>query len=68
MFIGETLKITGEVVRTYEEGGRGLVDLALRGVEWNGLELMKVRAVVQLPHKGRPNEVVEDVLSASGAS
>jgi acyl dehydratase len=68
MFIGETMKITGEVVRTYEEGGRGLVDLALRGVEWNGLELMKVRAVVQLPHRGRPNEVVEDVLSASGAS
>jgi len=66
MYVGDTMKITGQVVRTYEEDGRGLAELALTGVEQNGLELMKVRSVVQLPHAGRPDEVVQDVLSGDG--
>jgi acyl dehydratase len=66
MYIGDTMRITGQVVRTYEEDGRGLAELALTGVQQDGLELMKVRAIVQLPHTGRPGEVAEDVLSADG--
>ena len=67
MLIGEILRLTGEVVRTYEEDGRGVAELALRGVERNGIELLRGRAIVQLPHRGNPDEVVRQVLSGAGA-
>lgn len=67
MFMGDTLKITGKVARTFETEGRGLAEILLHGVEQNGLELINARVVVQLPHKGRPDEVVQEVLSAGGA-
>lgn len=63
MFVGDTMWITGKVARTYEENGRGLVELRLRGAELDDIELANARILVQLPHRGRPNEVVEDVMS-----
>lgn len=67
MFVGDTMWITGKVARKYEEGGRGLVELRLRGAELNDIELASARIVVQLPHHSRPNEVVDEVMSASDA-
>lgn len=65
MFVGDTMWITGKVGRTYEEDGRGLVELRLRGAEINDIELGNARVLVQLPHRGRPNEVADDVLGKS---
>lgn len=63
MFSGDTLRLTGTVTRAFEEDGRGFAELAIRGVEQNGVDVVNVRAIVQLPHRGSPNEVVEEILS-----
>jgi acyl dehydratase len=63
MYLGETLYITGAVTRKYEENGRGLIEIQLSGSQQDGINVAAQRAVVQLPHKGRPDEVVKDVFS-----
>ncbi|MEU9734774.1 MaoC family dehydratase N-terminal domain-containing protein [Streptomyces sp. NPDC048002] len=67
MFVGDLLRISGKVVRAYEEHGRGLVELALTGTVRDDIEVTAVRAIVQLPHRGFPDEVVHQVLSDVGA-
>ena len=59
MFSGEILRFTGKVVRTYEEDGAGLAELAITGVEREGVELIKAKVIVQLPHRSNPTEVVD---------
>lgn len=59
MFMGDTLRITGQVTRMYEEDGIGLAELEIRAVEQPGIVLMTARAVVRLPHRGHPNEVAQ---------
>lgn len=63
MYLGDTLRIIGKVVKTYEQDGRGLVEVMLQGVNQDGIQMAQARSVIQLPHRGRPDEVVRDVFS-----
>lgn len=62
LYLGETAYITGHVVRTYEEDGRGLVEIDLIAKQQDGLPVGSQKAIVQLPHRDRPDEVVRNVL------
>jgi acyl dehydratase len=61
MYLGETAHFQGKVARKFEEDGRGLVEIAMQVAQQDGIPVGTQRAVVQLPHRGRPNEVVEAV-------
>jgi acyl dehydratase len=64
MFVGETAYFQGKVTRKYEEDGRGLVEIMIQASQQDGIPIGTQRAVVQLPHRGRPNEVVHEVFGA----
>ena len=53
-YIGDTQTITGEVTGKREEGGRNLVDVAVRFPNQRGDETVKATAVIALPSKGKP--------------
>lgn len=63
MYVGDTLRINGKVIRKYEEAGRGLIEIMMRGVQQDGVLVGQSRAIVQLPHKGHAEEVVQEMLS-----
>lgn len=64
MFVGETAYIQGSVSKVHEEDGRGLVELSLQAQQQDGIPVGRHRAIIQLPHRDRPNEVVEDVMKS----
>lgn len=53
-YIGDTQFITGEVTGKRQEGGRSLVDVAVRFVNQRGDETVKATAVIALPSGGKP--------------
>ena len=53
-FMGDTQTITGEVTGVREEGGQGLVDVAVRFTNQRGEETLRATAVLALPTAGRP--------------
>jgi hypothetical protein len=63
MYLGETARITGGVTRTFEEHGRGLVEVMLTAVQNDGIQVASNKSIIQLPHRGHANEVVEEVMS-----
>jgi acyl dehydratase len=62
MFLGETAHFAGKVSRKFEEDGRGLVEIAIQASQQDGIPVGTQRAIVQLPHRGRPDEVVQQVM------
>ncbi len=63
MYLGETATVTGVVSKVWEEDGRGLVEIQLKVAQQDGIDVGSQRAVVQLPHRGRPDEVIDAVKS-----
>jgi acyl dehydratase len=49
--VGDTLFIDGEVVRTFEENGAGLVEIAQRAANQDGELSVRATAVVRLPRR-----------------
>lgn len=63
MYLGDILRITGKVSRKYEEDDRGLVAITMDGTNQDGIHVAHTRAVIHLPHRGRPDEVIRDVFA-----
>jgi hypothetical protein len=53
-YIGDVQFITGEVTGKRQEGGRNLVDVAVRSTNQRGDETVQATAVIALPAEGRP--------------
>jgi acyl dehydratase len=53
-YVGDTQTITGEVTAKREEGGRKLVDVAVRFVNQRGEETIKATATIALPDADKP--------------
>ncbi|HEY3653389.1 MAG TPA: MaoC family dehydratase N-terminal domain-containing protein [Steroidobacteraceae bacterium] len=53
-YIGDVQFITGEVTGKRQEGGRNLVDVAVRFTNQRGDETVHATAVIALPDEGRP--------------
>jgi acyl dehydratase len=62
MYLGEFARITGGVTRKYEQDGRGLVDIMLTAKQNDGIQVAAHTSTIQLPHRGRPTEVVDEVM------
>ncbi len=52
--VGDTLFIDGEVMRTFEENGAGLVEITQRAVNQDGELSVRATAVVRLPRRTAP--------------
>lgn len=58
-YTGDTVWITGKVEKVWEEDGKGMVELQLVAHQQDDVPVARQRVVAQLPHKGKPTEVVD---------
>ncbi|QKS00285.1 acyl dehydratase [Sphingomonas sp. CL5.1] len=60
-YMGDTQTLTGQVLAKREEGGRNLVDVAVKFVNQRGDETVRGTATIALPSKGQPFPLYPEV-------